>query len=200
MILLALAASVLGAQGTTARAPPTSIYEERPLKLPQIDLETKCPVSVGRNDIVSSAHQYIFGAGGYFFGAGPVYFALSWRPVDRAAGQFELLDRMPRVANGYRLKTPWIVHPGYEGEALVRGARIGVAVADQILFRDWGPALVLHSRDPSRSLEWERRVGAMWGFWPTSMILPGPGCYAIQIDTESKSDIVIFEATVHAAD
>ena len=81
-------------------------------------------------------------------------------------------------------------------QAVVRGARIGVAVADQILFRGWGPALVLHSIDPSRSLEWERRVGAMWGFWPTSMILPGPGCYAIQIDTESKSDIVVFEVTL----
>ena len=83
LVLIALAASALGANDTTARAQSTSTYEERPLKLPQINLETKCPVSVGKNDIVSSAHQYIFGAGGYFFGTGPVYFALSWKPVDR---------------------------------------------------------------------------------------------------------------------
>ena len=138
---LALIALVVIAHGTQGadQVPSTSTYEERTLKLPQIALETKCPVSVGGNDIVSSAHQYIFGAGGYFFGAGLVYFALSWKPVDRAEGQFQLIDRMPRVANGYRLKTPWIMHPDYEGEALVRGARTGVAVADQILFSGPGP-------------------------------------------------------------
>jgi hypothetical protein len=34
-----------------------------------------------------------------------------------------------------------------------------------------------------------------WSFWPTSMYLPGPGCYGVQIDTLQGTDTVVFNAT-----
>lgn len=198
------AASVLSAFALSAHQAvqaSESIYSSRPLKLPQIAPGAQCPVSIGSDDVVSSAHEYIFGAGGYFFGSGPVYVGLAWKPRNRAEARFELIEDMPRVSQGYRLKTPWVMEPEYEGELLVRGARIGPAGTRPILFRvpqqPVGPAMVLRSKVPGTYVPpaQARQVDAVWGFWPTSMFIPEPGCYALQMDTKSKSDIVVFEVT-----
>jgi hypothetical protein len=196
--LLTLIASISGAQ-TLADPGSESSYSYRPLRLPHIEFKSACPVSIGSNGLVPSTHPHIFGAGGYFFGKGPVYVGLGWKPADRAEARFELVERMPRVPQGYRLKTPWIMDPQYEGEVLVRGARIGSNIPAQVLFdgpQATGPALVLRSRNPGTfTTPAQLEAGQHWGFWPTSMIVPARGCYALQIDTESGSDIVVFEAT-----
>jgi len=193
--LITFVAFTSGAQ-TLADQGSESSYLYRPLRLPHLEFESACPASVGSNDVVPSAHPYIFGAGGYFFGKGPVYLGLGWKPADRAEARFELVDRMPRVPQGFRLKTPWIMDPKYKGEALVRGARIGSAIPDQILFdspQTTGPALVLRSQNPGTLVSpAQLEAGQHWGFWPTSMVVPARGCYALQIDTESGSDIVVF--------
>lgn len=161
------------------------------MKLPEQAMGANCPVSVGANDVVSSEHQYVAGAGGFFFGRGPVYVGLNWKPRDREEAYFDL-DRVPIVPDGYRLKTAFIMDPAYDGEALVRGSGIGKSANREILFNGGPqanqPAMILRSGD--------RKVDALWGFRPSSMILPEPGCYAIQIDTEMNSDIVVFEATL----
>ena len=198
LALIIVAISTWAAQGMTAQDPPLSDYMDRPLKLPQIAPGTACPVSVGANNLVSSAHGYIFGAGGFFFGTGPVYVALAWKPRDRPEGYFDL-DRVPTVPEGYRLKTPWIMHPAYDGEALVRGARIATAAIREILFNGephFQPTLILRSADRPKTNSYleDGKIDAVWGWWPTNLVLPEPGCYAIQIDTESNSDIVVFEA------
>ena len=180
---------------------PVSPYIDRPLDLPQLESDEQCPVSIGDMSVVSSDHRYIFGAGGHFYGTGPVYLALSWKPGNRAEAFFDL-DRVPQVSNGYRLKTPWIMNPEYDGEALVRGAQIGTDVSREVLFAENSQspritaAMILRSSAPGTRIlrSEEEAVDAVWGFWPSSMILPAPGCYAIQIDTETDSDVVIFEA------
>ena len=177
-------------------------YIDRTLNLPTLDGNDECPIGTGDNNVVSSDHGYIFGAGGYFFGNGPVYLALSWKPWDRAEAYFEL-DPRTLTPDGYRLKTPWIMHPDYDGQALIRGAQIGSDSPDEILFRESTQAarttanMVLHSEVTGTRVSAEQRsaVDATWGFWPSSMILPKSGCYAIQIDTEHGSDTVVFEAT-----
>lgn len=200
--LLVIAAAV-GSISSAVRSAdaPISTYLERTLELPKLDAGEPCPVSVGDNQVVSSRHTYIFGAGGYFFGTGPVYLALSWKPRDRAEAFFSL-DRVPLIPEGYRLKTPWIMKPEYQGEALVRGAQIGVETRHKILFRETTQVqgvtetMVLRAgvRGTLISESQAGAVDALWGFWPSSMILPEAGCYAIQIDTEDKSDIIVIEA------
>ena len=195
-----IAALALIAVVQTSAAPASeSGYSDRPLRLPHIESSTECPVSVGSNAVVSSTHPYIFGAGGYFFGNGPVYVGLAWKPADRAEARFELVDRMPRVSEGYRLKTPWIMDPKYQGAALVRGARIGSVESGRILFQGpeaTGPELVLRFQVPGTLVSpAQLEEGAHWGFWPASMVVQGPGCYVLQIDTELGSDFVVFEAT-----
>ena len=181
----------------------SSAYIDRALNLPKLSSNNECPISTGDNIVLSSDHGYIFGAGGYFFGSGPVYLALSWKPWDRAEAYFEL-DPRTLTSDGYRLKTPWIMHPDYNGQALIRGAQIGSDSADEILFRENTQAVRITAEMILRSdvtgtlisAEQKNAVGAIWGFWPSSMILPKPGCYAIQIDTEHGSDTVVFEAIV----
>jgi len=201
-ILLVSIAGVVGVhQFALGEEHQVSAYSHRPLVLPEFDLDDECPVSIGDNKVVSSEHYYIFGAGGFFFGSNPVYLALSWKPWDRAEAYFEL-DQRTLTSDGYRLKTPWIMHPEYRGEALVRGARIGTDATHVIVFHENTQSqpitanMILHSGITGTvvSSSQKRAVDAVWGFWPSSMILSEPGCYAIQIDTEKDSDIVVFEA------
>ncbi len=181
----------------------SSAYSDRKLSLPKLSSNSECPISTGNNNVVSYDHGYIFGAGGYFFGSGPVYLALSWKPWDRAEAYFEL-DPRTLTADGYRLKTPWIMRPDYNGQALIRGAEIGSDSANEILFRENTQAIriaadmILRSEVTGTLISAEQKgaVDAVWGFWPSSMILSKPGCYAIQIDTEHGSDTVVFEAIV----
>jgi len=199
LTFVAVAIATWAGQGVTAQDPSLQDYTKRPLTLPQLEPGASCPVTVGANDVVSSAHGYIFGAGGYFFGTGPVYIALAWKPRDRPEGFFDL-DRVPTAPEGYRLKTPWIMHPAYDGEALVRGSQIGKKKPREILFNggpSFEPTLILRSADRSKSNSYleDGKIDVVWGWWPTSMVLPEPGCYAIQIDTKTNSDIVVFEAT-----
>ena len=105
-------------------------------------------------------------------------------------------------SDGYHLKTPWIMHPDYFGEALIRGAEIGSRNPQRVLFSENSQTPRTTKSMILRSLpESTRRLRAQafsmdetWGFWPSHMILPEAGCYAIQIDTESGSDVVILEA------
>ncbi|MFZ0546469.1 MAG: hypothetical protein WAM60_13575 [Candidatus Promineifilaceae bacterium] len=198
--IIAITFSVLPPAGVDA-GEGGSPYIDRALNLPALDADAECPISVGDNNVVSSEHAYIFGAGGYFFGSGPVYLALSWKPADRAEAWFEL-DPRTLTSDGYSLKTPWIMNPDYSGAALIRGARIGVENTQEILFQENTQAepvtasMILRSERVGTliSSSQKRAVGAVWGFWPSSMLLSEPGCYAIQIDTEGGSDIVVFEA------
>ena len=197
-VLIPFLAFILGAQ-TPADQGSGSSYLTARCNFPTLNSNPNARLASVRTPWFRRRHPYIFGAGGYFFGKGPVYLGLAWKPADRAEARFELVERMPRVSQGYRLKTPWIMDPKYEGEALARGARIGSAVPAQILFdgpQASGPALVLRSQNPGTLVSpAQLDAGRHWGFWPTSMVVPARGCYALQIDTESGSDIVVFEAT-----
>lgn len=203
-LVLAVAAAVLikaPSASTWSRDAPVSIYNDRALKLPSLEKNDLCPVSIGDRDVVSSDHPYIAGAGGYFYGSGPVYLALGWKPPDRAEAYFDL-DPRTQSPDGYRLKTPWIMNPEYQGQALVRGAKIGSGASGQILFTEatqsqrLAAKMILRSGVPGTVVPGSqiRAVDAGWGFWPSYVILQGPGCYALQIDTERGSDIVVFEA------
>lgn len=176
-------------------------YIDRPLRLPALGTHGECPVSTGRDNVVSLEHGYIFGAGGYFFGSGPVYLALSWAPRDRAEAWFEL-DPRSHWDGAYRLKTPWIMDPQYVGLALIRGKQLdsdtdsAVSFAENTQAQSLTMDMVLRS-DTTGTLvpdSYQEAVESVWGFWPSHVVISGPGCYAIQIDTKDGSDIVVFEA------
>src|SRR5260370_7333721 len=91
----------------------------------------------------------------------------------------------------FRVQGVGVSKPDYWGPILIRGRRLDGKSGNKLRFSASGPKpnerLLLDS--PSAGKE-----PTHWSFWPTSMYLPGPGCYGLQIDTLQGTDIVVFRA------
>jgi len=105
----------------------------------------------------------------------PAQFSLSGVPVEGSA----------RCA-----KTPWVAEPAFAGSIVIRGRSLRPDRAALSFGYDREPTPRLELKAPG-----SRPSAHDWSFWATSMYVPGPGCYGVQIDTRDKTDIVIFEAT-----
>ena len=160
--------------------------KQRPLTLPVIRTGDRCPVTQGSRESVPPA-PYIFCAGCLWFGRGPVYFAWSFH-VNHVEDAVFSLDGVPLENSAYRAKTPWVSKPDYEGPILIRGRRLDGKGALRFRVAEPKPVEDLKLNAPSRT------DSTRWSFWPSSMYLPGPGCYGVQVDTLRGTDIVIFSA------
>ena len=163
--------------------------KQRPLTLPVTHAGDHCPVTRGSSVSVPPA-PYIFCAGCLWFGRGPVYFAWAWSfQLNHVEDAMFSLAGVPHENSAYRAKTPWASKPDYEGPSLIRGRRLN----GKGTLRFWvaGPKPVedFKLNAPSRT------DPTHWSFWPSSMYVPGPGCYGVQVDTLQGTDIVIFSAT-----
>jgi hypothetical protein len=168
---------------------PADRLAARPLSLPRVGAGDRCPTSSGSRTTVPEQH-HIFAARGWWYGAGPVYVALAWKDPADPAASFALAP-VPRESQGHRAKTPWVAAPKYAGPILIRGRALD-ASARVLRFSADG-------RSSDERLELQARPEGsttQWSFWPSSMWVPGSGCYAVQIDTLAGSDVVVFEATV----
>jgi hypothetical protein len=161
----------------------------RPLKLPTLHRGQPCPVSKGSRDIVPHV-GYIFCSECLYFGRGPAYFGLVplflAHPADNVA-EMNLDHVFYRDGDAYSAKTPWVTRVDYKGPILARGQ--GLEGDGKLKFH--------FDSGSTRDLQLEAPVSAdqsHWSFWPTSLIVPGPGCYGIQIDTAQGTDVVIFDA------
>ena len=122
----------------------------------------------------------------FWLGEGPIYTTMAWASVPPATFS---LSRLPVEGDGRRAKTPWVADATYEGPVVIRGRSL----------RDDGKALRFKL---SGSLVEQLRLQAPQtpvkgepSFWATSMIIPGAGCYGIQIDTTQRTQVIVFEAT-----
>ena len=186
---LAFAALVLTLTPTPAggmRSQQLSPLEDRALKLPVIAPGEPCPTSTGRLD-VAPHESHIFGAGSFWFGRGPIFVGLAWKDSADDRATFRL-ERVPRDANTYRAKTPWVGDASYSGPILIRGYGL-TEPRRRLEFDVFGAGRMgtLHLTAPNAP-----SVG-LWSFWPSSMWVPGPGCYAVQVDTLPGTDIIVFE-------
>jgi hypothetical protein len=186
--LMVLAGTMMCAFGVSGAQQAVSL-EQRPLTLPKLNARDPCPASVGRKDAVPP-QSHIFGIGSFWFGDSPVLLSLAWKdPADADRRAVFSLGPVPRERDAYRAKTPWVSAPSYAGPVLIRGRAL---------------------RDDEKPLEFDvfgtgRRSAVrltapnapqpnFWSFWASSMWIPGPGCYGVQIDTVSATEVVIFEA------
>ena len=117
-----------------------------------------------------------------------MYFALAWKesPDDFATFSLALV---PVDNDAHRAKTPWVSVPSYSGPILIRGRGLG-ANSKALLFS----ALGLEPQERLKIQAPNAPSPSLWSFWGSSMWVPGAGCYGIQIDTLSRTEIVIFEA------
>jgi len=168
-------------------AAPTSELEKRPDILPRLGEKEACPISLGTRGTVP-LQPHIFG-GALWFGAGPVYFALAWK-ASSDDGAIFALNAVPHDRGARRAKTPWVSSPSFSGPVLIRGRALD-ANGTPLRFdaTGSGPESRLQLTAPNAP------SSKLWSFWPSSMWVPGPGCYGVQIDILAGTDIVIFEAT-----
>lgn len=179
------------AKNTTSPSPthdrlPSESIDLRPLQLPVLGAGQPCPVSVGTRGTVPNQPHIFWGP--LWFGDGPVYLALAWKESPDDAAAFSLA-RVPVENGAHRAKTPWVSVPSYSGPILIRGRALG-ANSKALLFSASGS-------DPQERLKIQAPNApspSLWSFWPSSMWVPGAECYGIQIDTLSRTEIVIFEA------
>jgi hypothetical protein len=145
----------------------------RPLKLPRVSADEPCPRTPGGrpNPDVAIA-----------LGSGPVYPVLGFEAGKRVV---ELTADELR-GDSYWQKTLWAVDPEYDGPVLIRGR--GISPPQKMGFgydnREF-PELRFPAHETDR-----------WRYGPSVTILPGPGCYAFQVDGTDFSGVILFEAVL----
>lgn len=132
-------------------------------------------------------------------GDGPVYVA--FRGIPR------FLDAFPARKNGlassrWRVgRAVWISAPAYRGAVLVRGARVdgpGRLGFGMTAVPAWELRLPGGKWD-ERSVtlrRWQGTAERGWRFAVARMRVRAHGCYAVQIDGLSFSDVIVFGATL----
>ena len=164
--------------------------KQRPLKLPVLATNERCPVSHGSKTMVPPV-EYIFCSGCFWYSKGPVFSAMTWSNQTDDEARFALSKKMPREGHFYLVKTPWVTPPDYSGPILIRGGRLNESAAGKLRFSVYGQASdALELEAPTR----ERSDPSHWSFWPTYIFVPGPGCYGVQLDTTNATEVVVFEA------
>ena len=185
---LAIAAAFTITGSGIQRPVGAAALDDRPLTLPNLKRDERCPVTAGSLESVPPA-PHIFGSGAVWFGRGPVFVTLAFKANRLPPAQFSL-SRVPFEGGARRAKTPWVSEPAFAGPIVIRGGSLRPDRAALSFGYDREPTPRLELMAPG-----SRPSAHDWSFWGTSMYVPGPGCYGVQIDTRDKTDIVIFEAT-----
>ena len=155
---------------------PTAL--RRPLRIPPRSAGGRCP----RTTTTRRAEW-----GEMLLGPGPVY-AGSVNPG--GPQKLSVLEDKGRPVRGWRgFKTRWVIDPSYAGPVLIRGRRLGgsVPVGFGLDPTPW-PELQLWPREPKEAAEYPR------DFLGLATRVPGPGCYAWQLDGEYFTEIIVFQA------
>jgi hypothetical protein len=155
----------------------------RPLHLPTVAPDAKCPVS--RIDYrVDWARAHIFGGQGV--GAGPVYPGLPngliWAVRDQQYG-----------SKWYGEKVFWYIVPSYRGRVLIRGRRLDAP--GTVGFNGMKRPDTELRIEPYDTVSWAGQVKGSRGI-PSGVRILGKGCYGFQIDGTSFSRVVVLTGDV----
>jgi hypothetical protein len=156
-----------------ATPPPMGIPESlrRPVRLPDLGRDGSCPATPAVGPPITRAHPVAAVA----VGDGPVYPVLF-----RAAPD----GRLDRSAVAY-----WDAPEPLGGVVIVRGHRLG-APEDRVRFlNDRQQLSMVHVLDPAEAY----LAGAQGRWWRPTRLRVGAGCYGLQIDGPSFSEVLVIE-------
>lgn len=153
---------------------------QKPITLPHLAPGTTCPVTPRNQMVPPPPTRY---TAEYGIGSGPLY-PVAYYFNDGTT--LNLQDYMRESDGWFGAKVRWIGGPNYDGLALIRGRQLDGA--GEIRFQYDG----VYSPDYVPEMALELRPG--WNQWPAVTLLPGPGCYAYQVDGTSFSSVIIFKA------
>jgi hypothetical protein len=188
ILLLAFATACSGGNDRNDRKatsePRTPLH--RPLHLPTVGAGAPCPVTAGGrpNPDVAIA-----------LGSGPAYPVLGFEgnhvpPDPKAVVPLRSEDLK---GNAYWHKTLWTVDPEYDGPVLIRARGLDPPEALRFGIPGAEPG---GTAELVRELEFRPEKSVSWRYGPSFTILPGPGCYAFQVDGTDFSEVIVFEAAV----
>ncbi|HEX8597424.1 MAG TPA: hypothetical protein VF952_02810 [Chloroflexia bacterium] len=171
-----------------AEASPTpDLYAElrqRPLKTQPLGPGEPCPTSKSRKDLRPGIS---------LFGNGPVYLQKATFRVPDVPdidGDFGLPGYIyDESKKAYRIKGPWLSEPHYPGPILIRGHRFD---GDGVVRFDYAGGRF----SPEMRLEDLNSLDADsgWRFWPSTIWVPGPGCFAFQVDGLYFTEVIVLRA------
>lgn len=163
---------------------------QRPVRLPSVAIGQPCPATPGRSFTEG------YGPG---LGSGPVFLLLSG-PSDGTLLAQALRGIGGRTIGWSSQQVRWVVHPLYHGPVLVRGARIDSAGALQFnggLDQPMDPSqLIVAPGLTHLRLVGDSSYGAPWIAWNTYLRVREAGCYAVQVDGLSFSEMIVFRVTL----
>jgi hypothetical protein len=190
LVVVGLSSACLGggSEATPTRSAPQdklgrSDDLHRPLDLPIVARGTPCPRTPGGRPNPDV---------GIALGSGPAYAVLGFEgnhvpPAPRAVVPLHSEDRK---GSAYWHKTLWAVDPSYDGPILIRGG--GIDPPRSLWFVV--PSGTSRSQRRVRELHMPAERSKSWRYGPSLTVLPGSGCYALQADGTTFSEVIVFEA------
>jgi hypothetical protein len=97
------------------------------------------------------------------------------------------------VLGWYLQKTLWAISPRYQGPVLIRGRRIDRP--GRVRFGGDAPTARKSVQESTPSFPMTADSAPEWRYYPTTTLLPGPGCYAFQVDGTGFSHVIVFRAS-----
>ena len=176
VVVAVATAAALFASSAQGANPDWQSLQQRPLHLPPLASGGRCPAST----LASQVSGKKYGVGGAV-GSGPVYAVLG------RASLFTVFR--PGWGAWAGQKVLWFVLPSYKGPVLIRGRKLG---SSQLMRFDGGknPAAEIRIA-PGETVTWKGQVAGSRGR-PSDVRVRAPGCYGVQIDGTSFSEVIVF--------
>jgi hypothetical protein len=169
-----------------AASPDVAALLARPVALPNPGSVTRCPVTAPTTDVIPNLANVV--------GQG----------TGRAAGIVGGAVTVGDPGNGewWGGKVLFAVDPAVEGPVVVRGGLVGGS--DDLGFGQRPapvePQFVIPALSAAGSEATQATIPGSWRAEPAEVRVAMPGCYAVQIDTATSSDVIVFRATPEVPD
>jgi hypothetical protein len=161
---------------TASPIPLSTILRARPLRLPTLSPGSACPVTPALTvnpEIAEAA------------GDGPVYLVTGGYAI-----QFPFVQSVNSQGWAKQDRVWFLIRPGVEGDVLARGHQVDGP--NEVRFGEEDvPAAELVFKAPAQARLFP---DDSWSVFFSAMRLQEAGCYAIQVDSEAASSVIVFRA------